>query len=169
MSRIDNAGASPRPSPEGQGLEGARLFTGKHMTAILVAAFAVIIAVNFAMARLAASTFGGEVVENSYVASQHFNRWLDEARSEEALGWNLTASRRPDGGILATLGAVPGNPAIKAVARHPLGRKPETALTFVRDAAGNWISREVLPEGRWTLRFDIEAQGRTWRAEREIR
>jgi nitrogen fixation protein FixH len=56
------------------------------MAAIMVAFFAVVIAVNVYMARLASSTFTGVVVENSYVASQHFNRWLDEARAEERLG-----------------------------------------------------------------------------------
>lgn len=47
-------------------------FNGRHMTAILVAFFAVVIAVNVLMARFIICTFGGVVVENSYVASQHF-------------------------------------------------------------------------------------------------
>ena len=50
-----------------------RTFTGRHMTMVLVAFFGTIIVVNFTMARFASSTFGGVVVENSYVASQHFN------------------------------------------------------------------------------------------------
>ncbi|HMP45265.1 MAG TPA: FixH family protein, partial [Sphingopyxis sp.] len=41
-----------------------RSFTGWHMTAILVGFFGVVMAVNFTMARLAMSTFGGKVVEN---------------------------------------------------------------------------------------------------------
>jgi hypothetical protein len=59
-----------------------RPFTGRHMAMIMIAFFGVVIAVNVLMARFAVSTFGGVVVENSYVASQHFNRWLDEARVE---------------------------------------------------------------------------------------
>ena len=39
------------------------------------------------------STFGGVVVENSYVASQDFNGWLDEARAERALGWDADVGR----------------------------------------------------------------------------
>ena len=145
-----------------------RPFTGKHITAILVACFGIVVAVNFTMASLASSTFGGEVVENSYVASQNFNRWLDEAKAEEALGWKVSASRRPDGRVAATLGAVPGYPTVTAMARHPLGRMPDTSLTFVRSASGIWVSRQVLPEGRWTLRFDVAAQGQTWRGEEEV-
>jgi nitrogen fixation protein FixH len=51
------------------------------MAMILVAFFAVVIAVNLLMARLAISTFGGVVVENSYVASQHFNTLAGRGRA----------------------------------------------------------------------------------------
>ena len=37
-------------------------FTGRHMAAILVAFFAIVITVNVTMARFAMSTFGGKVV-----------------------------------------------------------------------------------------------------------
>ena len=63
-----------------------RNFNGWHMFAILCAFFGVVIAVNITMATYASTTFGGIVVENSYVASQEFNRWLDEAKAERALG-----------------------------------------------------------------------------------
>jgi len=66
--------------------QAARPFTGRKMAAIMVAFFAVVIIVNVYMAREASSTFGGVVVENSYVASQQYNRWLDEASAENALG-----------------------------------------------------------------------------------
>ena len=48
--------------------KAVRPFTGRHMAAIMVAFFGVVIAVNVYMARLATSTFTGVVVENSYVA-----------------------------------------------------------------------------------------------------
>lgn len=152
-------------------------FTGRHMTAILVAGFGVVIAVNFTMAGLASSTFGGIVVENSYVASQHFNRWLDEADKEKALGWHIEASRRADGRVVARLDdpssrARPGTAGagrrITAIARHPLGRLADVPLTFREQADGTWLSTEPLPAGRWTLRFEVEAQGRTWRTEEPL-
>ena len=82
-----------------------RPFTGRHMAMIMIAFFGVVIAVNVLMARFAVSTFGGVVVENSYVASQHFNRWLDEARVEGALGWKAVLSRTADGRVIAELKA----------------------------------------------------------------
>ena len=42
-----------------------RRFTGYHMTAILLAFFGIVVAVNLVMATLATRTFGGVVVENS--------------------------------------------------------------------------------------------------------
>ncbi len=73
-----------------------KVFTGWHMTAILVIFFAVVITVNFTMARLAMSTFGGKVVENSYVASQHYNVWLARAEAQDRLAWTPKVSLDAD-------------------------------------------------------------------------
>src|SRR3546814_9155249 len=120
-------------------------------------------AVNFLMASLATSTFSGVVVENSYVSSELFNRWLDEAAQEKALGWKVDVQRRTDGRLALALTGVPAYPTIRAEARHPLGRKPDVALTFRKDVNGAYVSDKPLPEGRWILRFDIEAGGKAWR------
>ena len=160
---MTQSSSAPQSSPKASGP-----FTGWHMFAILFAGFGVVIAVNFLMAHYATSTFGGEVVENSYVASQEFNRWLDEADKEKALGWQVAASRRDDGKLMVALKGVPGHAAIKAEARHPLGRLPDVPMTFTSDAAGQFVSHEVLPAGRWTLRFEVEAGGKTWRGEQTV-
>ena len=152
------------PSPTRQ----VKPFTGKHMTLILVAGFAVVIAVNFLMASLARSTFGGIVVENSYVASQQFNRWLDEAARERALGWKAIASRRGDGRIGLTVTGMPKEASVTAEARHPLGQMEDVPFKFVRDAGGALVSDRELPAGRWTLRIAVVAGGRTWRSEQPI-
>ncbi|RWK14298.1 FixH family protein, partial [Mesorhizobium sp.] len=53
--------------------EKPRVFTGRHMLAIILAFFGVVIAVNLTMATLANTSWTGLVVENTYVASQQFN------------------------------------------------------------------------------------------------
>lgn len=63
--------------------------TGKHVFAITVSAFAVIIGVNLTLAFKAVSTFPGLEVKNSYVASQGFN---GRKAAQEALGWTLAPS-----------------------------------------------------------------------------
>ncbi|KTE19791.1 hypothetical protein ATE67_14275 [Sphingopyxis sp. H050] len=129
-------------------------FTGWHMTAILVTFFAVVMTVNFTMARFAMSTFGGKVVENSYVASQHYNEWLKRADAQDRLGWDaritLDAGRhvllaiRKDGTLLDGVQAA-------ATVNHPLGRTAPAALRFEPAAGGVLRSLEPLAIGRWRL------------------
>ncbi|TIV43240.1 MAG: cytochrome oxidase, partial [Mesorhizobium sp.] len=64
-----------------------REFTGRHMLVIILAFFGVVIAVNLTMATLASTSWTGLVVENTYVASQQFNKKAEEGRAQAALGW----------------------------------------------------------------------------------
>jgi nitrogen fixation protein FixH len=145
-------------------------FTGKHFTAIMVLFFGVVITVNLLMARAASATFGGVVVENSYVASQKFNTWLVEARKEKALGWKAAATRLPDGRVSVVLDMAPNEGVrLSAVARHPLGRAPDQKLRFVRQAGGSFVSERSLPAGRWRVRFEAAAAELRWRTEQDVR
>jgi nitrogen fixation protein FixH len=146
-----------------------RRFTGRHMAAILVGFFGTVIAVNFTMASYASSTFGGIVVENSYVASQEFNGWLDRAALADELGWQAQASRLPDGRIEIRLTGAPDGTVVSAEAWHPLGRLADQRLSFTADGAGRFVSAEPLPAGRWTLRIEAKAGAAVWRAEETLR
>lgn len=143
-------------------------FTGRHFAAIMVLFFGVVIAVNLVMARAASATFGGVVVENSYVASQQFNGWLDQAAKEKALGWSAQATRLVDGRVAVTLIGAPTSATLNAVARHPLGRAPDQALTFARQPDGRFVSAAALPAGRWRVRFDAAAGVQRWRTEQDV-
>lgn len=142
-----------------------RPFTGRHMATILVAFFGVVIAVNLLMARLASGTFGGVVVENSYVASQHFNRWLDRAADEKALGWKAATVREADGRLAVTLSGVRDDAEVSAIARHPLGREPDRVLAFTPLGEGRFRSTAALSLTRWRLRLQVRAGGQTWHSE----
>jgi nitrogen fixation protein FixH len=144
-------------------------FTGRRMAGILIAFFGVVIAVNLAMARLAGSTFAGVVVENSYVASQHFNRWLDAAAQEKALGWQAQASRDGANRIVVVLTGTGAEAAqVSAVARHPLGRLADRPLAFAAIARGRFVSAQALPAGRWRLRLEVTSAGQNWRTEQDL-
>lgn len=145
-----------------------KAFTGYHMATILVAFFGVVMAVNFLMARSAIATFGGEVVENSYVASQEFNGWLDEAAAERALGWKAAVGRADDGRVTVEFSGAPDGLRVAAEARHPLGRLPDSTLTFAALGDGRYVSREVLPEGRWTIRLAASDGTNKWRIEEHL-
>ena len=134
-----------------------RRFTGWHMSGILVAMFATIIVVNSVMAYFAVSTFGGTVVDSSYVATRNYNRWLTEARAQEALGWRVTATLDPSRRVRLTAATPPGPIAgeVSAVASHPLGRAPDRPIAFMRTGDGQYAATRLLPAGRWTLRITV--------------
>ena len=67
----------------------ARELTGRHVLAMTLGAFGVIVGVNLVLAVKAVGTFPGLEVANSYVASQNFDR---EKAAQEALGWTVQAS-----------------------------------------------------------------------------
>lgn len=146
----------------------SRPFTGFHMLAILVIGFGIVVAVNFTMAGFAIKSFGGLVVENSYVASQHFNRWLDESRDEQALGWGAKVSRDEAGHIVIVTHGPPQDARVSAQLRHPLGLEQDTDLVFDRTGPDRYRSRSEIKPGRWTVRLTIAARGRSWRSESEI-
>lgn len=155
--------STARPQP----VSSTKRFTGHHMAAVMISFFGVIVAVNFTMATLASRSFGGQVVDNSYVASQKFNTWLDEAEKEKALGWTAEASRRSDNRIAVTLTGAEGA-AITATARHPLGLEKSRSFTFERGADGTYVSREALAAGRWRLRVEVAAGEQRFRTEQDV-
>ncbi|WP_176594172.1 FixH family protein [Sphingobium sp. EM0848] len=157
---------TPPPRP-------ARRFTGWHMTAILVAFFAVVITVNMLMATVAVRSFGGTVVENSYVASQKFNGWLATARAQRQLGWQdrvtLDAGRHVRIAISGARGTPVNLASVRAVARHPLGRAPDVMLGFHATQPGQYVSDRPLPAGRWQVHFALRARGQEEVLLREVR
>jgi nitrogen fixation protein FixH len=128
------------------------------MAALLLGFFGVIVAVNVAMAVFAVRTFGGKVVENSYVASQQFNSWLEEARTEEALGWRRSV-RLAEGRLLAVSLSAADQPLagalLTAAARHPLGREADIPLRFASAGPGRYESDRPLPAGRWYIQLRV--------------
>lgn len=146
-------------------------FTGWHMLTIILGFFGLVIAVNFAMARLAFATFGGEVVENSYVASQRYDGWLKAAAEQRALGWHAVP-RVDAGGVLhITMTDASGRPLVGGLvvtARHPLGRMPDRRMPM-RGAGGDYVAPRALPPGRWLLHIELRANGHDARFEDEVR
>ena len=138
-----------------------RPFTGYHMLAWIMGFFLVVIGVNAVMATIAERSFTGVVVENSYVASQHFNRWLAEAKAQDRLGWNAVIGHQ-DTQITVTLTgpeALIRNATLTGDAIHPLGHLPDRAIHFIRAENGGFVSRERLPHGRWRVRVTAEHAG----------
>ena len=144
-----------------------RPFTGRHMAMILIVFFGIVFAVNFLMARLATSTFGGIVVENTYVASQEFNGWLDQAERQQALGWTAIVARE-DNRLAIQLDNAPQYTVVTAEARHPLGQAPNRHMTFSPKGDGRFLSQQTLPAGRWIVRITAQSGETVWRVEENV-
>lgn len=138
----------------------ASRFTGRHMWMVMIGFFGLVIAVNIGMAWAASRTFGGTIVDNSYVASQQFNGWLRAARAQDKLGWH--SALRLDGDrhvVLTVQGGGNGAFAATGTAHHPLGMAPDVPLAFTAAADGTLHSAAALPYGRWLTRIAVSRDG----------
>ena len=143
-------------------------FTGKQMAFVLVGGFGIVAAVNFYMASLATGGFHGTVVDNSYVASQQFNGWLEEAEASRALGWSAETSLDEAGHLVVRTDAVPMGAQVRAELRRPIGTREYASLTFVTLEDGQFRSTQPVDSGRWTMRLYIDAGDKNWVEESEI-
>jgi len=147
-------------------------FTGYHATAIIVAFFAVVVVVNLVMAQFALSTFSGTVVDNSYVASQKYNDWLEQARNQEEHGWTVSPALRKAGKASIAITTADGAPlqgaTMEAVAEHPIGQSDPFEISFTQAATGEYQSVQPLPEGRWKLKIIITQDDKNMRVVRDI-
>lgn len=129
-----------------------KVFTGKHMLAIMVAFFGVIITVNLVMARFAVTTWSGLVVPNTYVASQEFNGRAAQSRAIAALGYQAELSSNADGlSIVFTddKGAAAFADSIFVQLRRPVGTDQDREMVLMRDPDGIFRATGSLAEGEW--------------------
>lgn len=133
-------------------LHPVRRLTGRHVLMIARAAFGTVVAANLAMLLAATGSFPGLVVQNSYVASQ---RWDRAAAAQQVLGWRARAAWR-DGRLVVSLLDAGGRPVEGAAIEATIGRPSAAdedrtlALAF---ADGGYAAPVELAPGGW--RVDI--------------
>ena len=133
-----------------------RPLTGKHVLAITLVAFGVIIGVNVLMAVKAVGTFPGLEVANSYVASQDFDR---ERAAQAALDWTVTPDYDGKELVLAIRDRQ-GNPAPIKNLQVTVGRP-----TYVADdqhpqmtyQGGLYVAPLTLKPGLWNIHLTATA------------
>lgn len=120
--------------------------TGRHVAAMFIGGFGIIIAVNVALATNAVRTFPGLETANSYVASQSFD---DRRTAQEALGWRVEAAYT-DGALRVAILDATGSPApIRDLAAH-IGRPTEARDDIDLDLQQGAIPLDLAP-GIWRL------------------
>ncbi|GLR45539.1 cytochrome oxidase [Mesorhizobium amorphae] len=143
-----------------------RELTCRHMLAIIIAFFAIVIGVNVTMATLAGRSWTGLVVQNTYVASQHFNEEARKGRAQAALGWTgqLTVA---SGEVRYSLTDSKGKPVpahgVKILFRHPAYEAEDEALRLAAVSGGTpgdtreFAVRHTPKDGVWIVEIDTDA------------
>ncbi|MEI5682034.1 MULTISPECIES: FixH family protein [unclassified Mesorhizobium] len=134
-------------------------FTGRHMLYVMLTFFGTVIAVNLTMATFARTSWTGLVVENTYVASQEFNRKAEEGREQAALGWTGTLTiaggavhyslSDASGGLLALR-------SVTATFRHPAYEQEDRVISLARMADGTFGSKKTVVDGVWIVEIDAD-------------
>ena len=146
-------------------------FKGRHMLAIMLAFFGVIVAVNVTMAVMANTSWTGFVVKNSYVAGREFNRKAEEGRRQAALGW--TARLAIADGVVRYAVADAGGAPVRlhggtATFRRPVSDAEDTVVTL---AAGDGGLEGVaaVADGAWIVELLVDAGlDAPWRETRRL-
>lgn len=126
-------------------------FTGAHMLAVMLVFFGTIVSVNFYMARQAMESWTGLVVENSYVASQHFNEDVAERERLAGLGYTLRAAYANESLTvhLARRGKPMAIAAIEGRVGRPVTAMEDHDLTFSLSGDGTARAALRLAAGLW--------------------
>lgn len=120
----------------------------------MLAFFGVIIAVNLTMAAFATRSWTGLVVKNSYVASQAFNRELEQAKLQAARGWTGDITYH-DGAVVLQLTDKSGQPVVLDTSIVQIGRpafeQADHRVAMVHQGNGIYHAKDTLDPGIWQV------------------
>ena len=132
--------------------------TGRHVLAWLGSFFLVMFAANGALIYFALHTLHGEAMENSYDASQAFNKRIAEARAQDERGWKadvLTRAEGPGERVMVEFHDKSGAPisdlTVTAHFEHPFDAAQDRSATLLSDGANYEGVATPVGHGRWTL------------------
>lgn len=130
-----------------------RPITGWHIAMMFLCFFGVVFAVNIAMTVMAYRSWTGLVVENSYVASQHFNVDVAALKKSESLGISHQL-HYIDGRLLLELVGADGKTMDADKVQISIGRPVDDGedqkLIAVHSANGQFEATAKLGDGVWT-------------------
>ena len=155
------------------GTPAPSLLTGRKFLGILLASFAVVLAVNITFVVYALKTWPGLETETSYEDGLRYNQTLEEARQQKALGWRSDLTVAADGEVMAHLDdafgqAVPDLTVMVALRRR-VGDETEMQTSLVRSAEGyvGWLDTPAAGYWRATLTAN-DHEGHQYRMEFDL-
>jgi nitrogen fixation protein FixH len=138
------------------------IFTGRHMLAILIAFFGVVITVNFVMAYYAESSWSGLVAKDTFVASQQFNQKANHMREMAATGirGKMIANHE---GIRYELTHPQTGPVLAdevvAEFHRPVGTEQDFTVTLKHEGGGIFMTNHPVAPGEWIVDLKTSDEG----------
>jgi len=156
-----------------------RELRGRHVLAMMLAFFALILAVNSVFIYLALDTFRGLSTDNAYLKGLDYNRTIAAAEAQTALGWQtrLEAGPAADGNELVLRLQVADRDrapvdglAVDGMLRRPVDDGHDQLLVFAAAGDGWYEARAPLPQpGQWDVRLTARTgDGRQHRLEQRL-
>lgn len=144
----------------------ARELTGRHVLAMVLAFFGVMIIANAAFVIVAVKSFPGESEKKSYLQGLQYNNVLAKRATQAALGWRAEISRietTVNGGLLEVRffnarDAKLSGLTIKGEMRRPADDDADRALLFHETAPGVYQAATApLAAGAWDVSGTAES------------
>lgn len=141
-------------------------FTGRKFLLIMVGFFGVVIAVNVAFAVIALKTFTGLVVDDSYGASQSFDRETAKVAADAARDIHARIAYS-DGTVKLSLVTAAGAPiaakTLELSIGHPVGATSDVHLQLQPDGPDAFAAPATLNAGPWQGKVEANlADGTHW-------
>jgi nitrogen fixation protein FixH len=154
-----------------------RPLTGRRTLAIAVACFGVIFAVNGIMAYCAVSTFTGETEPSPYEHGLAYEKDIEAAKAQSALGWSVSGHvARDDAGAAAieirmqdSSGAPVRGLGVTARLVSPENVKFDTSAPLAERAPGVYVGHAAAQPGQWDFQIEATQGGaRVFKSENRI-
>ena len=128
---------------------------------VFVGGMAVVVLVNLVLVYAALSTFTGVTTGRSYDRGRTYNRVIEEAARQDALGWSARVVL--EGGVLSLTTAdregLPVGGRVEGVLHRPL-EGTELRLDFAAAGPGRFIALAEPPAaGQWEARLTLHGEG----------
>ena len=146
---------------------GWRLFPVWLITAMLMVA-----AVNGYLVYAAVQSFPGQAGADGFDLSNSYDKVINTAQQQAALGWRLDATidtaRRPVLRLVSAVGTPLPLADIDAKAERPVGPEERTLLAFRDAGAGRYEAVDPLAAGQWDVLLTVRADGHTYTTTRRL-
>jgi nitrogen fixation protein FixH len=138
-------------------------FTGRLALMLLAAFFGLVFLVNGVFVYLATDSFRGLDTADAYRKGLAYNRTLERADAQRALGWRVELGLDGAWPVLRLADAT-GTPlnglSVTGTARRPVDERADRTLAFVWSGDGSYRADVALPErGQWNLRVEVARDG----------